>query len=63
MKNIPSFHEDDFKQSSFCTIPGHCVQVAYKSGIIAVRDSKNPQQNLPKPGLNESFRLRLRMNC
>ncbi|CAN5332210.1 hypothetical protein BH10PSE19_BH10PSE19_20190 [soil metagenome] len=45
MKNLPVFESTDFKTSSACPWEPrvHCVEVAYKEGIIAVRDSKNPQ--------------------
>lgn len=45
MKNIPEFEQADFKISSFCPSHGsRCVQFAYKAGMVAVGDSKNPQQ-------------------
>ena len=40
------FKNEDFKKSSFsnCT-PNHCVSVAKKGGIIAVRDSKDNMES------------------
>jgi hypothetical protein len=35
------FQDDDFNTSSFCSHCGHCVAVAYKDDVIAVRDTKD----------------------
>lgn len=43
MKNLPKFKSEDFKVSSLCK-GILCIEVAYKDGIIAVRDSKNKKQ-------------------
>ena len=44
MKNISKFKSEDFKTSSLCNNCASCVEVAYKGGVIAVRDTKNKEQ-------------------
>lgn len=36
------FENDDFKKASFCGNCPHCVVVAHKEDVIAVRDTKDP---------------------
>lgn len=38
------FSSEDFKKTSLCHTASCCVEVAYKDGMIAVRDNKNLQQ-------------------
>jgi hypothetical protein len=47
MKNLPIFNQSDFKISLQCRYGGipRCVAVAHKNGIIAVKDTKNPDQD------------------
>ena len=43
----PQFSDTDFAKSSYCVYPpGGCVEVAAKDGIVAVRDTKNPERML-----------------
>jgi|688.fasta_scaffold694412_1 hypothetical protein len=35
------FSDQDFKISSACFECEHCVSVAYKEGVVAVRDTKD----------------------
>lgn len=41
---IPTFEKNDFQISTMCLRGKNCVQVAHKEGVIAIADSKNPQQ-------------------
>ncbi|OGT29810.1 MAG: hypothetical protein A3E87_05625 [Gammaproteobacteria bacterium RIFCSPHIGHO2_12_FULL_35_23] len=52
MKKV-KFNESDFVTSSWCPVPGRCVKVAHKVGIIAVADSKNPKQEALQFDKNE----------
>lgn len=38
---LEHFHDEEFKKSSLCHHCKHCVAVAHKDGIIAVRDTKD----------------------
>ncbi|MBA2653817.1 MAG: DUF397 domain-containing protein [Gammaproteobacteria bacterium] len=39
-----NFNDADFKKSTMCTSCSHCVEVANKNDMIAVRDTKDPSQ-------------------
>jgi hypothetical protein len=44
MKTQTRFNKSDFKTSSLCSMAPHCVAVAHRDGVVAVQDTKNPQQ-------------------
>lgn len=36
------FKDEEFHVSSVCSHCSHCVAVAHKEGVIAIRDTKDP---------------------
>ncbi|MBE9015765.1 DUF397 domain-containing protein [Chroococcidiopsis sp. CCALA 051] len=42
----PDFSNVKFFKSSYSADASTCVEVSFKDGCIAVRDSKNPEQGL-----------------
>lgn len=39
------FQDEEFKSATACAHCAHCVTVAHKDGVIAVRDSKDAAKN------------------
>lgn len=45
MSKLIRFQDGDFKTSTSCPRCSHCVTIAYKDGLIAVRDTKDAAKN------------------